>query len=470
MRLRRSMKYACLLLIGSLLGLFSVSVSSACTAPPKTTISYSWSAGAVVTVNYDSTVNSSTILSELQAVVTSWNTALAASLAATACNPPQFTFGSGNASIHLTYGVIPAALLSAGTDIISASTTSSVTRGLTDLPHATLTTTTPRRLSSVNMYINSGVTAVVAATEVLAHEFGHTMSIYDCYAPSPCSFHSSVMNSQQPGTAPVSGGINGSIGTGGPTICDIATIGSVVYDYNCADPPPVNDCTPCYYGASLHGKSKPKLLPVQVPGQCCSVSPVVVDVSGKGFVLTDAQDGVKFDIAGTGNFVQMAWTAPGADNAFPALPGPDGLVHNGKQLFGNFTPQPPGTYNGFAALAVYDQLSRGGNGDGVIDNKDAIFSSLRLWIDANHDGISQPEELHTLPSMGVNSISLKYHLERRTDQYGNVFRYAAQVNPADPSSVGKIAYDIFFVVLNPDGSVQTKCVLPPELWKDGKTK
>jgi hypothetical protein len=73
------MKYTCLLLIGLLLGLFSVSVSSACTPPPKTTISYTWSAGAVVTVNYDSTVNSSTILSELQAVVTNWNAALAGS-------------------------------------------------------------------------------------------------------------------------------------------------------------------------------------------------------------------------------------------------------------------------------------------------------------------------------------------------------------------------------------------------------
>lgn len=175
-------------------------------------------------------------------------------------------------------------------------------------------------------------------------------------------------------------------------------------------------------------------------------SPIIIDISGQGFSLTSAANGVKFDISGTGTPVQMGWTAAGANNAFLALPGADGLVHNGQQLFGNFTPQPKSaTPNGFAALAVYDEPANGGNGDGVIDSRDAIFSSLRLWIDSNHDGISQPNELFTLPSLGVNSISLNYKADERTDQWGNVFHYRAQVNPGDPTSTGRIAYDVFFV-------------------------
>jgi hypothetical protein len=193
------------------------------------------------------------------------------------------------------------------------------------------------------------------------------------------------------------------------------------------------------------------------------ISPIILDINGKGFFLTDAANGVQFDIAGNGKSVQMGWTAPGADNAFLALPGADGLIHNGKQLFGNGTPQPPSDHpNGFAALAVYDLPANGGNGNGVIDAGDAIFSSLRLWIDANHDGISQPEELHTLASLGVTSITLNYQWDQRTDRYGNVLRYRAQVNPGDTTNTGRMAYDVFFVTAGPSPTSTTKNFLNPQ--------
>jgi hypothetical protein len=189
--------------------------------------------------------------------------------------------------------------------------------------------------------------------------------------------------------------------------------------------------------------------PCYVDNSCADgPSPIIIDVAGNGFALTNAANGVTFDISGTGHPIQMGWTAPGANNAFLALPGADGLVHNGQQLFGNFTPQPKSTTpNGFAALAVYDQPADGGNGDGIIDARDAVFSSLRLWIDANHDGIAQANELFTLPSLGVNSISLNYKADRRTDQYGNVFHYRSQVNPGGSTNTGRMAYDVFFVRL-----------------------
>ena len=166
----------------------------------------------------------------------------------------------------------------------------------------------------------------------------------------------------------------------------------------------------------------------------------------------------------------MSWTAPGSSDAFLALPGADGLIHSGLQLFGSSTPQPPSpTPNGFAALAVYDDPKHGGNGDGIIDSRDAIFSSLRLWIDRNHDGISQPDEIYTLPSLGVNAISLNYKEDRKTDEFGNVFRYRAKINPGDPTDTGRWAYDVTFTVQVGGTAITAQsCPATPRLLPEAK--
>jgi hypothetical protein len=188
----------------------------------------------------------------------------------------------------------------------------------------------------------------------------------------------------------------------------------------------------------------------------CLGSPIIIDVEAEGFHLTSAADGVVFDIRGNGHPVQIAWTNGHYHNAFLVLPAPDGLVHSGKQLFGNFTAQPQSSHpNGFAALAQYDKPENGGNGDGVIDSKDAVFSRLRLWIDENHDGISQPNELHPLSEFGVFSLALRYTESPRTDQFGNQFQYKAQVDPDSQKDArdltasgapGRWTYDVFLVI------------------------
>jgi hypothetical protein len=199
--------------------------------------------------------------------------------------------------------------------------------------------------------------------------------------------------------------------------------------------------------AVVNAYALPKCGHYPLPPDGCA-SPILIDTDGKGFHLTSAQEGVFFDISGTGNPIQMAWTALGSTNAFLALPH-NGVISSGKDLFGDFTPQVPSDHpNGFLALAVYDLPQNGGNGDGVIDDKDAIFSSLVLWIDTNHDGIAQSDELHSLPELGVFSISLHYTESRREDQFGNLFRYKSRINlidqEEDDSRAGPLAYDVFF--------------------------
>ena len=69
----------------------------------------------------------------------------------------------------------------------------------------------------------------------------------------------------------------------------------------------------------------------------------------------------------------------------------------------------------------------------------------RLWQDVNHNGVSEPGEIHSLPALGVESISLDYRASRKKDRHGNEFRYRAKVNGRGSSDTGKWAYDVFLL-------------------------
>ncbi|MGI9104716.1 MAG: hypothetical protein ACR2G4_00550 [Pyrinomonadaceae bacterium] len=131
---------------------------------------------------------------------------------------------------------------------------------------------------------------------------------------------------------------------------------------------------------NCYGTCDPDLYLYCIGGRCVRLSPVLIDVLGDGFNLTDAHNGVYFDMTHEGVRRKMSWTAAGTDDAWLALDrNANGTIDSGQELFGNFTPQPASLEpHGFLALAEYDKPEQGGNADGVINRRDAVFSSLRL--------------------------------------------------------------------------------------------
>jgi len=322
--------------------------------------------------------------------------------------------------------------------------------------------------------LNSAITNPSALQYWTDHEEGHTFFLGDC---NDCGVQNTIMDDFDPAQT-----MNGDAPISGPTANDTSSAGTYD-DYGAGNapppPPPPPGCpsiVPLAAGGTVGSAATTSSSPsIGVSSQSQTTvgtgpigevscdgggpgSPIIIDTEGEGFHLTSALGGVKFDISGGGLAVQIAWTDSRFRNAFLALPGPDGMVHNGKQLFGNFTNQPPSNHpNGFLALAEFDKPENGGNGDGIIDERDGVYSRLRLWIDENHDGISQPNELHPLAELGVYSLALNYTASLRTDAYGNQFRFRARVNPGEPrdfrderqhgedNEVGRWAYDVFFV-------------------------
>lgn len=180
----------------------------------------------------------------------------------------------------------------------------------------------------------------------------------------------------------------------------------------------------------------------RLPEGCC---PILIALGPRPDVqLTPPNAGVWFDLQGSGKRYRVAWTTPGEPTAFLVRDGNNnGTIDDGSELLGNYTPLPGGGMapTGFDALAAYDLSANGGNGDGWIDSLDAIWPQLRLWIDLNHNGLSESGEIHESNEYALSRISLDYLRLDRRDEYGNVVRHKSKCQLAGKIRFG---YDVHF--------------------------
>jgi len=123
--------------------------------------------------------------------------------------------------------------------------------------------------------------------------------------------------------------------------------------------------------------------------------PLVLDLDGDGYELTtEANSKAYFEFDSDGFAERTGWVR-GDDALLARDANGNGTIDGITELFGNQTT------SGFTMLAAFD-----GNGDGVINASDTVYSELRVWQDANQNGVSDAGELKTLSEAGIVSINL----------------------------------------------------------------
>jgi hypothetical protein len=162
--------------------------------------------------------------------------------------------------------------------------------------------------------------------------------------------------------------------------------------------------------------------PAESVCDCVPGTPIAIDLDGDGLKLTSRTNGVRFDFDGNGETGQIPWLT--LDDGWLVLNDrEDRIIHDGRQFFGDRSPQPQSSEpNGYRALAIFDD-----DRDNAITSADGIWDLLAIWRDLNHNGISEAGEVAKLDSLGIRAISLNYRESRRRDRYGNQLRYRARV-------------------------------------------
>ena len=117
--------------------------------------------------------------------------------------------------------------------------------------------------------------------------------------------------------------------------------------------------------------------------------PLVISLDGNVCNVSDQH--IFFDIDADGELDEVNKLAAGSGYLALDKNG-DGIINDGSELFGT------SSGNGFKDLATYDE-----DGNGWIDENDAIWSKLKIWASDENGG----DKLYTLAEAGVGALCLQ---------------------------------------------------------------
>lgn len=140
-------------------------------------------------------------------------------------------------------------------------------------------------------------------------------------------------------------------------------------------------------------------LAAAVTGDTQTFRPVALDLNGNLEIdtLSKAASGVSFDVDDSGYLKETAWV--GAGDAFLTLDRDyNGETNSGREMFSNSTVAIG--RRGLAGMGWVDA-----NYDGKITAADPVWNELRVWQDANSDGLEAEAESLTLGELGITELN-----------------------------------------------------------------
>jgi Ca2+-binding RTX toxin-like protein len=161
------------------------------------------------------------------------------------------------------------------------------------------------------------------------------------------------------------------------------------------------------------------------------LTPLVVDLQNNGLSLSSLANGEYSDFDGDGFAEKVGWIASSEAFLVRDTNG-NGVIDNVTEMFGG-----NGGTSAYQKLAALDN-----SGNGALSGSE--LSTLRLWVDADSNGITDAGELKTLAAYGIAKIDLAKQAYTATNA-GNGVDGFVNLRNSSGTIISK-AYDVLFSV------------------------